>query len=63
MSSRYYSKRIFKKRPKRGPKAPYRPKAFKSEEDAKEWAKKHKLKDFRIEAIAKGNKFKIRTRL
>ena len=62
MSSRYYTKRQYKKRPKKGEKAPSRPKAFKSEADAKEWAKRHNIKNFNIEPIASGKKFKIRAR-
>ena len=37
MSSRYYSKRQSKKRPKKGPNAPERPKAFKTEASANKW--------------------------
>lgn len=62
MSSRYYTKRQFKKRPKQGPLAPAKPRAFKSEASANEWAKKNGLKNFRVEAIAEGRKFKIRAR-
>ncbi len=61
MSSRYYTKRLHKKRPKQGYKAPERPKAFRSEASAKEWAKKHGLEKFMVEPIADGRKFKIRT--
>ena len=62
MSSRLYTKRLYKKRPKQGPLAPERPKAFKSEASAQEWAKENGLKKFKIEAVGKlGNKFKIRT--
>ena len=62
MSSRYYTKRQYKKRPKRGPKAPARPKAFRSEASAKAWAAKHGRKDAKIESIAGGRKFKIRSK-
>jgi hypothetical protein len=62
MGSTYYSKRLQTKRPKPGPKAPPRPKAFKSEAAANEWAKKYRLKKFLVEPIADGRKFKIRTR-
>jgi hypothetical protein len=62
MGSLYYTKRLVTKRPKKGPKAPPRPKAFRTEADAQAWAKKQKLKKFQIVAIADGNKFKIRTR-
>ncbi|MBW2997470.1 hypothetical protein KY349_03985 [Candidatus Woesearchaeota archaeon] len=62
MSSRYYTKRQYKKRPKRGEKAPARPKAFKSEASAKAWATKHGKKGAKIEAIAGGKKFKIRSK-
>lgn len=61
MSSRYYTKRQSKKRPKQGPNAPARPRAFRSEASAKEWAKKQGLEKFRIDSIADGRKFKIRT--
>jgi hypothetical protein len=61
MSSRFYTKRLSKKRPKRGPKL-QKPNAFKSEASANAWAKKQGLKKFKVEAIAGGKKFKIRTR-
>ena len=59
MSSRYYTKRIFKKRPKQGENAPARPKAFKSEASANTWAKDNDLNKFKVEQIA-DKKFKIR---
>jgi hypothetical protein len=63
MSSRLYTKRLYKKRPKQGPLAPARPKSFKSEASAQKWAKEQGLKKVKIEAIGKqGKKFKIRTR-
>lgn len=62
MSSRYYTKRQYKKRPKRGALAPERPKSFKSEVSAKAWAAKHGKKDAKIEAIAGSRKFKIRNK-
>jgi len=62
MSSRYYTKRLVSKRPKKGVKAPYKPKAFKSEASANDWAKTNGLKDFSVEQIA-DKKFKIRQRL
>ena len=61
MSSRYHTKRQHKKRPKKGLKAPAKPKAFKSEASAKSWADAHGMKGYRIVNIAKG-KFKIRKR-
>ena len=62
MGSLYYSKRLQTKRPKQGPKAPEKPKSFKTEEAAHAWAKKNKVKKFQVVAIAEGSKFKIRTR-
>jgi hypothetical protein len=59
MSSRYFTKRLFKKRPKRGENAPPRPKAFRSEASAQKWAKDNSLKKFKVEQIA-DKKFKIR---
>ncbi|NQU78878.1 hypothetical protein HQ545_03860 [Candidatus Woesearchaeota archaeon] len=59
MSSRLYSNRLYKKRPKPGVKAPVRPKAFKSEESAKKWAEENQIQKFRVEAIT-DKKFKIR---
>jgi hypothetical protein len=61
MGSRYFSKRLMKKRPKQGPLAPVKPKAFKTEASAEAWAKKNKVKKFRIEQIAE-HKFKLRTK-
>jgi hypothetical protein len=61
MSSRYFTKRIFKKRPKRGEGSPPKPKAFKTEASANEWAKKQDLKGFKVEQIA-DKKFKVRQR-
>ena len=61
MSSRYYTKRLVAKRPARGPKSPYKPKAFKSEASAKAWADKYGVKDFKIEQIAE-KKFKLRNK-
>ncbi|MBN1544225.1 hypothetical protein JW898_02055 [Candidatus Woesearchaeota archaeon] len=62
MGSIYFTKRLLTKRPKPGPKAPEKPRAFRSEASAQDWAKKHGLKKFRVDAIAGGRKFKIRTR-
>ena len=62
MSSRYYTKRQNKKRPKKGEKNPARPRAFKSEVSAKTWAEKHDMKNVKIVAIADGKKFKIRNK-
>jgi hypothetical protein len=62
MGSIYFSKRLVKKRPKPGAKAPEKPRAFKTEASAQDWAKKNKLKKYLVEAIAEGSKFKIRTR-
>ncbi|MBW2965425.1 hypothetical protein KY363_08260 [Candidatus Woesearchaeota archaeon] len=61
MGSIYYTKRQSKKRPKRGAKAPEKPRAFKSEASANAWAKKQGLKKFTVVQIAE-KKFKIRTR-
>ncbi|MBW2971646.1 hypothetical protein KY359_01290 [Candidatus Woesearchaeota archaeon] len=61
MSSRYYTKRQNKKRPKKGATAPAKPRAFKSEASAKAWAEKNGLKKFIVVSVAEG-KFKIRTR-
>jgi hypothetical protein len=60
MSSRYFTKRIYKKRPKQGVRSPEKPKAFKSESSANDWAKTQGLKDFKVDQIA-DKKFKIRT--
>jgi hypothetical protein len=60
MSSTYFSKRLVTKRPKPGPKKPARPKSFRTEESVHVWAKKNKVKDYKVEAIASGTKFKIR---
>ncbi len=60
MSSRYHTKRIFKKRPKQGEKPPVKPNAFKSEAKANTWAKEQNLKEFRVDQITE-KKFKIRT--
>jgi|GEM_PF-5083884 len=62
MSSLYFSKRLQKKRPKKGPAAPVKPRSFKSEEGAKKWAAENKVKNFSVVAIADGSKFKIRVR-
>ncbi len=61
MSSRYYTKRLVAKRPARGPKSPFKPRAFKSEASAKAWADKYKLTSFKIDQIA-DKKFKIRNK-
>ena len=60
MSSRYFTKRIYKKRPKQGVRAPAKPKAFRSEESANAWARTQGLKDFRVDQVA-DKKFKVRT--
>ena len=60
MSNRYHSVRLHKKRPKKGPAAPDKPKAFKSEASAKKWAEEQGLTNFRVEAITE-TKFKLRT--
>lgn len=60
MSSRYYTKRQNKKRPKKGEQNPIRPRAFKSEASAKAWVKTNGMADSKIVAIADGKKFKIR---
>lgn len=60
MSSRYYTKRLVLKRPKKGRKLIEKPRSFKSESAAKTWAEKLGLTGFRIEAIADRGKFKIR---
>lgn len=62
MGSRYFSCRIFKKRPKKGKVVQVKPKSFKSEESAKKWAAKEGLKKFSVEQIAPG-KFKVRRKL
>jgi hypothetical protein len=62
MSSRYYTKRLVLKRPKKGRKLIEKPRSFKSESAAKAWAEKQKITGYRIEAIAEGSKFKIRKR-
>jgi hypothetical protein len=62
MGSTYYSKRLKTKRPKPGAGAPPRPKAFKSEAAAHEWAKEYKVKKYIVDSIAGGTKFKVRTR-
>jgi hypothetical protein len=59
MASRYYTKRLVTKRPKKGKKMPARPKAFKTEKAAAEWAKKNMLKGSIVEKITE-SKFKIR---
>ena len=59
MSSRYHTKRQHKKRPKKGLKPATKPKAFKSEANAKSWAESHGMKGYRIEQITKA-KFKLR---
>ena len=59
MSSRYHTLRQGKKRPKKGPKAPVKPRAFRTEASAKKWADAHGMKGYRIEQITAG-KFKIR---
>jgi hypothetical protein len=59
MSSRYYTKRIFKKRPKGGIRPASKPNAFRSEASAREWAARNSLKDFKVDQIA-DKKFKIR---
>ena len=61
MSSRYYTKRLVAKRPARGPKAPYKPRAFKTETTAKAWADKYGMKEYLVEQIA-DKKFKIRNK-
>ena len=59
MSNRYFSLRLFKKRPKKGIRPVTKPKAFKSEADAKAWAIEHDLKGLAIEQIG-DKKFKLR---
>ncbi|HII71962.1 TPA: hypothetical protein HA265_04375 [Candidatus Woesearchaeota archaeon] len=61
MSNRYHTIRLHKKRPKKGPAAPVKPKAFKSEASAKKWADSHGMKGYKVEAIA-DKKFKLRAK-
>ena len=62
MSSRYHTKRQNKKRPKKGLKAPAKPKAFKTDASAKSWADSHGMKGYKLVQIA-GKKFKIRKKV
>jgi hypothetical protein len=62
MGSRYFSCRIFKKRPKKGVAAPEKPKSFKTAEAAKKWAEAQSMKGFSVVEYAPG-KFKIRRRI
>lgn len=59
MSNRYHTRRQTKKRPKKGVKAPEKPKAFKTRESAKKWAEKQGMKGYVIDQIA-DKKFKVR---
>lgn len=59
MGSRYFSCRIFKKRPKKGVPVPVKPNAFKTADAAKKWADKQGLKGYSVEQITP-SKFKIR---
>ncbi|MFH1063904.1 MAG: hypothetical protein V1729_02390 [Candidatus Woesearchaeota archaeon] len=61
MSSRYYSKRQGKKRPKKGEGPPPKPKAFKSEAAAKAWTEKHGLNSHTVDQISE-KKFKVRAK-
>lgn len=61
MSSRYYTKRLVTKRPKKGENMPPRPRAFISKEKAEAWAKENLKKGYLVEAISE-KKWKVRQR-
>ncbi|MBW2967245.1 hypothetical protein KY362_02040 [Candidatus Woesearchaeota archaeon] len=60
MSSRYYTKRLVTKRPKKGECQPPKPRSFTSKEKAEAWLKKYGIKGT-AEAISE-KKWKVRQR-